>query len=268
MAFLTFISLIIAGLAYAGAYFGIVSGELGAMILGGAGVAILFLFLITALKVIFGKRASLFIFLIGLVVAAAFGYGYFLNNLFPVSDVTTDLNNPPKFKFPVFPFVVDKGAEYLDSSLQIERGYDQSISSMQYKMAPSLENIRTKLPPSDAYSASINTIKSQLPFWTILLDDPKKRHAEMTFTQGIFNLRRDVIIEVRQDPKAPERIEVALRCRSRLWFADFGACLAIVKDLDTRFHLAFKPLEDRPTPPELIIPLKILTPSPKKETKK
>jgi hypothetical protein len=245
LGFLTFLSLAAIGAGTGGAFLQVLSPELGALVAGG-GLLLLGVTFILAFLAGFvggGRSTSWFALLFGFpAVLAAVGYGVQRFRV-PFSDVSTNLVTPPKFVNPAYPFSVEKGAEYLDASLQLHREYDPAVAAAQIRLLPDLAGTKVKAPGSDTYARILKMVQEQLPAWKRVYDDPKKFHAEFVVEQPPFRLLNDVAIEVSYDQRMPNDSLVETRCRSRYPLVDLGVCLMTVQDLQLRLGIEMRALE-------------------------
>lgn len=244
LTFLSFLTLLAGAAGLAASYFQVFSPMLGAQITLGALAFETLLFLLAALFLFKTGRTSWLTLLLGLLSAVALGaVGYFyLRN--PLYDVTTDLQDPPKFLHPTYPFPVGAGAEYLDKSLQVDRTYDTALAAVQRITHPSIQGMKVKAPVADVYAEALRTIDVQLPDWKKVHDDPALAHAEFEAPWSPYRFLDDVALEVRAGVhEYDSRIE--LRIRSRSLRSDLGLHVKRLDLLKVRLELALKQLEDR-----------------------
>lgn len=243
---LAFLSLLVGGAGMAGSFFQILSPFFGAMVAGGALCMLGLLFFVALAQFLRSGNTSWVSLFLGLFSFAAVGgmaFFYFTN---PISDVTTEVKDPPKFLLPIFPFQVEKGGEYLDAALQMKRDYEPAIAATQLLTYPGFEGVAVKAPPKDVYAEAMKMITSQLPEWDVRMDDEGKLHAEMEAVWSPFRFVNDIILEVRPVPHHEFDSRIELRARSRLPVAsDFGMNILRLRELKVRLGLVMKPVEDK-----------------------
>lgn len=245
--FLSSLATFLIGAGIVAAYFEVTSSILGAGITIVGILLLSFLFFLSFLSLVKNgtKGMSWLTFSLGLPclgVIGAVGYFHFQH---PLNDITTDVRNPPRYLFPVFPFKVKYGAEYLDKSLQLNREYNPLETPTQLLSYPGLEGLAVKIPAKDTFEESMRQIKEQLPDWRIVIEDPKLFHSEMMVVWSPFKFTDDVVLEVRPDPTSAQNSRIELRSRSRFGKGDFGVNFARLHHLKARLLLAMKPMEEK-----------------------
>jgi len=247
--FFTWLALFVAAAGLAGAYFDFISPTIGASLslIGLSLLAFLFFFTLVSFVKNGAKETNWITLLLGLASLSSFaGIGYF-HFKHPLKDITTDVRNPPRFLFPIYPFRVAKGGEYLDKSLQLNRDFDQKNSATQLLNYPGFEGLPVKAPPKDSYAEAVKVLREQMPELRFLMDDSNNFHAEMETVWSPFNFIDDVVLEVRSDPGTPfdSRIELRSRTRTSLSDGDFGVNIFRLREIKVRLLLAMRALEDR-----------------------
>jgi len=247
LTFLTIFAALITALGVAIANLGFVSPFLGAAV-SLVGIAVLsLLFFVALVKLItFGAKAtnwmSFFFGLASFLTVCTFGYLHFMH---PLHDISSNVRNPPEFLRPVYPFQVDKGSEFLDKSMLLNRDYNSVNAATQLLKYPAFEGQKLKVPGKDAYEETLRVIREQLPDWRVVLDDKEKLHAEFEVEWSPWRFVYDVVVEVRQDQFNLYESIVEMRSRSRLGEGDLGVNNRRLRDLKIRLLLASKALEDR-----------------------
>ncbi len=242
----TLLLLIVIAGSLAGSFFYLLSPFAGAALTIAAVLGLGLLFFASLSRFIQAGTTSWFAFFMGLLALIALGglgYLYYMN---PVHDLTTDPRNPPKFVHPVYPFRVEKGAEFLEPSLQIQRDYEPALAATQLLSFPGFEGVKVGAPAADVYSEALKVIREQLPEWTLEFSDGKTLHAEYSAVWSPYHFVNDIVLEVRADPKDNFQSTIDLRARNRLPLkSDFGVNIFILRDLKVRLALVTQPLENK-----------------------
>ena len=245
LTFLSFLSILAGAAGLLGAHFQVLSPFFGALITAGALAFLGLLFLAAVAFLLKTGRTSWPALLLGLLSLAALGAGAYFYSRNPIYDVTTDLQDPPKFLHPVYPFPVGEGAEFLEKNLQVDRSYDPALAAIQRITHPSIQGLKAKAPRQDVYAELLRVIDLQLPEWKKVLDDPKQFHAEFEVPWSPYRFVDDLVLEVREGVhEYDSRIELRSRTRPPLK-SDFGMHVGRLDVLKVRLELALKPLEER-----------------------
>ncbi len=121
----------------------------------------------------------------------------------PFNDVTTDLEDPPRFQ----------------KSPKPDDGYPAEWLQLHRDTYGSLAPIDLGLEPAQAY-ARVVAVARGMPAWEIVVEDPAAQTLEAVATSSLFRFEDDVAIRVRP---APAGARVDVRSRSRVGLSDQGA---------------------------------------------
>jgi uncharacterized protein (DUF1499 family) len=121
----------------------------------------------------------------------------------PFNDVTTDLDDPPRFQ----------------KSPKPDEGYPQEWRALHRDTYGSLAPIELALEPGAAYARVVEVARA-MPAWEIVAEDPASGTLEAVATSSLFRFRDDVAIRVRPSAGGA-RVDV--RSRSRVGLSDQGA---------------------------------------------
>jgi|GEM_PF-4840863 len=248
LTFLTIFSVLAVSLGTGLAWLEICSPMIGAALALGGVVFLAILFFVAFIS--FLKNGSkeanwpaILLGLVALISLGGLGYLFYMN---PIRDVTSNVRNPPKFLHPAYVVQVEKGSEFLDKSLLIDREYQQANAATQLLKNSGFEGLRVRAPAKDVFEDALKLIKEQLPGWKLVMEDKAKFHAEFTMEWSPFRFVDDVVLEVRPDPHNEFDSTIDTRSRSRSDSpSDFGVNIFRLRDLKVRLLLAAKPLEDR-----------------------
>jgi len=211
-----------------------------------AGLVFLAILFLAAFQKIFSRDEipwlSLILGLPALVSLGGLGYLAFLN---PLHDITTEPTNPPLFLHPAYAFRVEKGAEYLEESLQLKRDYNPADAPAQVRLYPGFSSIPNKIPPAEAYGVAVKVIQSQFPAWKIVRNDENAHHLEVEAEDPVFQFVTDLALEARGDPAHPFDSKTVMRSRLRFDWMDLGWDLTLLRDLQFRLNLAMAPLQEQ-----------------------
>lgn len=229
-----------------GAHFGAFSPVLGGLLTLGGIFLLTFLFLGSLAGLLRKGRRELSWpgLTLGFAATCLTGAIAALVLLHPVSDLSTDTGNPPRFRHPAYAFRVEKGLEYADASLEQARGYDPAQAAAQLSAYPSVEPIAVKAPPREAFQAAMEILRAQFPEWRMRLEDIPSLHAELEVASPLFGFLDDLAIEARPVPKREGEARIELRSRARVPLADLGASARRIEDLRLRLAAGLRPLED------------------------
>jgi hypothetical protein len=250
--FTIFLSLVLIAAGAAGAHFYFLA-PLAGLALTGAGLALLVLLFFYAVIDFIrfrGRDAHWLALLLGLTAIAVAGGAGILANKNPVWDVTTDTKNPPKFVHAAYPFRLEKGIEYLDASLRLERPYESGEAQAVH--LPSLAPTIAYGSPAEIYPVLLASAKERLPDAKLVLDDPKAFHAEWEAEDPLYRSVVDIAAEVR----SASPVTVELRVRNRLAFPDFGYSAWLLRELQSQIAqtLEKRPAAPAPAPPPAAAP--------------
>lgn len=153
-------------------------------------------------------RKALILVVAGLLPLGALGAGLLSGRNVPrINDISTDLDNPPRF-------TARTDAPYPDEFKEMVRtGYPDLISK------------NVALPPPRAFEQVVKTAKS-LSDWDIVRVDAAALTVEGTQTSTLFRFVDDFIIRV--EPLGADSL-IAMRSRSRDGKGDFGVNAARVR---------------------------------------
>jgi hypothetical protein len=208
------------------------------VLLGALGVGVLALlsaFLITPRGAFLG---AIFAFLLP---AAALGYGWHWRQqsaaIAPISDVSTDLEDPPLFSIAV---TEARGqipnANPLDLSARRTRD-GRSFADVQREAYPDIQPISTGLPAREAYDIALDLAQDQN--WDHIEADAATGRIEAWNRTFWFGFTDDIAIRVRQDG---EGARIDMRGSSRLRESDYGSNAALMgpflAELKTRIEAA------------------------------
>ena len=249
--FLSFLGLLLAAGAAALAHYGISSVALG--IYGTAfGLLVILLTFLFSLPPLFrsGVKAPKLPLLLGPLVAGGVGYlGYLAYDKGPIADLSTNPNQPPKFRSLIYVVNPARGTEYLDASLLIDRGYDPFFREHQSTYFPQLDSALIKVPASDLFAIVEKTLQQQYPQWKVLLKDPNAFHLEAEDEWlPQFHLKTDIAIEIRPGKKNPNQSTLEIRVRHRDLPVDFGLNGDRITALAEKITTAARELEEKLKP--------------------
>ncbi|HUN56826.1 MAG TPA: DUF1499 domain-containing protein [Candidatus Binataceae bacterium] len=130
----------------------------------------------------------------------------------PISDVSTDIANPPNFVHAnQLPGNAGHDMSYSPVSAQL-----QQHSSIYAGLAP------LKFPGSpDQVFKRVQIVAGEIPNWQILYTDPATHTLEGMATSKVFRFKDDFVIQVRPADGAGSLVE--MRSRSRAQQADLGS---------------------------------------------
>lgn len=239
-------------LGFAGAYFEVTSPVLGFyMILVAA--PLLIGSMIPVLKPLV-KRRRMFLsswlrLLAGVASLGAAGYLGYLAFLHPLNDISTDLNNPPKFERPVYRIKIKEGRENLGPEYLLDRSYkgNPALQTEKYK---EISPLQFNVPATTANPIVLNVL-AKLPQYKVVLDDRARNRVEMETSSELFHFVDDIVIESRAIDAFHS--QVAIRSRSRVGKSDLGANAKRVNELAALIRAAVADYENQykqkaPTP--------------------
>jgi uncharacterized protein (DUF1499 family) len=130
----------------------------------------------------------------------------------PISDVSTDIANPPNFVHATqLPGNQGRDLSYSPVSAQV-----QPRSTIYAGLAP------LKLPGSpDEVFKRVQVVAGEIPSWQILYSDPATHTLEGVATSKVFRFKDDFVIQVRPADGGASLVE--MRSRSRQQQADLGS---------------------------------------------
>ncbi len=158
--------------------------------------------------------------ILGLAVIGVAGYGYsvYYGQKPLIRDISTDLDNPPKFRGPVQTISALEGLEYLPPSI-FPRNYDSTDGMKQAQAYPSVRPTSFSESQEVVYQAALVSAKTT-PNWKIAFEDAENFHFEATAETELFHFIDDIACDVRTDKTGKTFLQV--RSRSRVGRFDFG----------------------------------------------
>jgi uncharacterized protein (DUF1499 family) len=139
----------------------------------------------------------------------------------PINDITTDLEEPPRFAA-----VVAARPPHANS---VEHG-GAAVAARQRKAYPEIRPIETALSPDEAFSRAVEVAEKM--GWEIIARDTAARVIEAVDTTAIFRFKDDIVVRVRA---AAEGSRVDLRSASRIGRSDLGKNAARIIEFSQRF---------------------------------
>lgn len=238
-----FLAVFCFALGLGGAYQGYVKGQLVFyLVVAGVGltaIAFLFSVIVSILKPATNRKskefempvtATLSLFL-GLVVLAAGGYGYMSYGSKPmIRDISTDTDNPPKFRGKVKTIEALEGLEFLPPST-MPRGYNPMDGMEQMQAYQNVRPAAFKQNREVVYQAALVAAKTS-PGWQISFEDSSNAHFEATVETELFHFIDDIAVEVRTDKQQKSILQV--RSRSRVGIFDLGTNAARITQFITK----------------------------------
>jgi len=126
----------------------------------------------------------------------------------PIHDISTDLDNPPRFERVLE--LRDAG----DNSLEL----DEEVMAQQREAYPDLDTLRSAQPFAAVYAAARDTAREL--GWEIVREDPNAGYIEAVAHTAIMNFEDDIAVRVSTDA---DGVLVDLRSASRVGVSDLGA---------------------------------------------
>lgn len=251
LAFITWIGLLCMFGGGIAAFFELISPFLGLSLVVGGLVLLALNFFFVVVSFTNKNRTSnnLLGFFAGLAALASIGGLAYLGITHPALDVSTDITSPPNFIRPVYPFKVDRGGEFLDPNLQIQRNFDGAAKEAQAQAGHDFHSISVYAPQPVIYKRAVQTIRENAPHWRLVLDNPKTFHAEWERESPVFHFIDDMVLEVRTDAQGQSKVD--LRIRSRRLFSDFGESASQLQNFLSHLEAALKPLGSTPPAPAI-----------------
>lgn len=158
---------------------------------------------------------------LGLVALGGATYLFLEMRKHPVSDVTTNAANPPKFVHPIVLFQVEEGKEFAGSLRTLNREYQPGMAPLQKARYGEFAPLTAPFPPhAEFVDALSKAIQDAFPEWRLVLVDRANFHMEAEAESKLFRFVDDVAIELRA--QNGETV-VELRSRSRYGKSDLGA---------------------------------------------
>jgi len=191
-----------------------------------SGIVAAFAVILAVVMLAFGRSrlrpASLIMLAVALLLSAAIvyvpvHYAVRRNSLPAIHDITTDLDNPPKFSA-----VLAARANEHASSVD-DRG--AQFAQLQRAAYPELRPITTALSAAQAFQHALEVAKS-MPGWTIVAADANAGRIEASEQSRWFRFTDDVVIRVVGD-EVGSRID--MRSTSRKGTSDYGVNSARIR---------------------------------------
>ena len=130
-----------------------------------------------------------------------------------INDITTDVNNPPKFVF-------------LSKKLNRDLSYPTDFKKTQQARYPEIKSVELEMSPKEAYKKILSLAKAQSG-WKIELEDQDNLRIEAISVTKVFRFKDLVAIEV--FPAAiGARIE--MRSKSLIGKSDLGKNASRIRD--------------------------------------
>ncbi len=148
--------------------------------------------------------------LAAIVVGAVQGSGYPA-----INDITTDVYDVPKFN----------AAKTFPGNVGRQLSFPERFAPIIETSYPSLEPLRTKQPPDEAFAAVRELAEAQ--GWEHLTADGGNHRLEATAASRVFRFKDDVVIRVEAAEDGGSRID--MRSKSRDGRSDFGVNAARIK---------------------------------------
>lgn len=117
----------------------------------------------------------------------------------PINDVTTDVDEPPRFAHSTIP-------------------YPQEFTSAVREHYPELRSLEVRAPQETVFDAALNAAKQQ-PRWRLTHVQPAQGRIQAVATTSVFRFKDDVVVRVRH---SGEQAVVDVRSRSRVGEGDRG----------------------------------------------
>ncbi|TMH02950.1 MAG: DUF1499 domain-containing protein [Betaproteobacteria bacterium] len=133
----------------------------------------------------------------------------------PIHDITTDMENPPRF-VAIVPLRTGSAnpVEY----------QGESIAQQQRKAYPDIQPVTIAEPPDVAFKSALNAVRDV--GWQIVAATPDERRIEATDTTAWFGFKDDIVVRVTPSGSG-SRIDV--RSVSRLGQGDLGKNAARIR---------------------------------------
>lgn len=132
-----------------------------------------------------------------------------------IHDITTDLEDPPQFKW--------AGGVRKEGDHPV--AYDSKENGDAQRGAYSdLRTLEVMTPPSDAFQKALNTVRKL--GWEIINQSESEGQIEATHTSFLYGFKDDVAIRIRA---IEGKTELDLRSQSRVGISDLGANAARIR---------------------------------------
>ncbi|MDX1638153.1 MAG: DUF1499 domain-containing protein [Balneolaceae bacterium] len=176
-----------------------------------------------------GLRGSGFAYgaaFLGIIVVANFGYWFYQAQQYPpIHDITTDTENPPRFKA-----VVPLRA---DAPNATEYGGEE-IAGIQKEHYPDIRTLILDRPYPEAFNEALQAARSTS--WEIVGYDQQEGRIEATHTLAWYGFKDDIVIRVDTAASDSTASEIDVRSVSRVGRGDIGVNADRIRDYLARLQ--------------------------------
>jgi uncharacterized protein (DUF1499 family) len=144
-------------------------------------------------------------------------YSYTRSILPPIHDITTDTDNPPKFRA-----VLDARAAERANSVDHR---DPHLAQLQKSAYPDVAPLIISLPLARAFNEALQVAKS-MHGWAIIASDPEEGRIEASQQSRWFRFTDDIVIRIAGDGA---RTRIDMRSTSRQGRSDYGVNAARIR---------------------------------------
>lgn len=136
----------------------------------------------------------------------------------PIHDISTDLEDPPRFDE-----IVPRRAA--DGAANPPEYPGETFADQQREAFPDLVTLERAEAPDEVFAAAADVAREL--GWEVVAADPASGQIEATATTGWFRFRDDVVIRVSADDDGGSEVDV--RSKSRVGQGDMGANAARIR---------------------------------------